>query len=206
MIWVITSPERINEEAIRINHLMPEVDVLLLRKAGWTPGEYAVLLEQIQPRYRHRIMIAEQPDLLQEYGLMGLHISERTRLGCTPQHLARYAALGSPLSTSIHQPHCPGKMWRHLLLGPVFDSISKPGYTGKAAQMTNIPANALAIGGIAASNAGAVSAMGFSGVAVLGAIWQGNGDEAEICRKIKAAWNAGRCGTATESLTHTASR
>lgn len=189
MIWVISSPERLNEEAARINHLMNVADVLLLRKPGWTTGEYAVLLEQLHPRYRNRIMIAEQPDLLLEYGLMGLHISERARLESPSVLLGRYAALGLPLSTSIHLPQCPGKMWHHLLLGPVFDSISKPGYAGKGAMMKTIPANAIAIGGVEAANAGAARAIGFSGAAVLGAVWQENGDPVKIYQGIKAAWN-----------------
>lgn len=193
MIWVVTSPERLNEEATRINRLMNVADVLLLRKPGWTTGEYAVLLEQVHPRHRRRIMIAEQPDLLQEYGLMGLHISERLRLESAPSSLWRYAALDVPLSTSIHQPGSPGKMWHHLLLGPVFDSISKPGYTGKGEMMKNIPANAIAIGGVEAANAGAARAMGFRGAAVLGAVWQEDGDPVEIYQEIKAAWDRAGC-------------
>lgn len=223
MIWVITSPERLHEEAARINRLMTVADVLLLRKPGWTAGEYAVLLEQIHPRYRSRIMIAEQPALLQEYGLMGLHMSERTRQHASPAMLERYLALGVVLSTSIHQPECPGDMWGHLLLGPVFDSISKPGYGGRfrryavnsatvenncnginsaavkgdsytvkdsthSLPMSNIPANAIAIGGVKAANVGITRAMGFSGAAVLGAIWQEAGDPVEIYQEIKAAW------------------
>lgn len=193
MIWVVTSPERLNEEAAHINRLMNVADMLLLRKPGWTTGEYAVLLEQVHPRYRRRIMIAEQPDLLQEYGLMGLHISERLRLESAPSSLWRYAALDVPLSTSIHQPQCPGKMWHHLLLGPVFDSISKPGYTGKGAMMKNIPANAIAIGGVEAANVGATRAMGFCGAAVLGAIWQEDSDPVETYQEIKAAWDCAGC-------------
>lgn len=188
MIWVITSPERLHEEAARINRLMTVADVLLLRKPGWEAGEYAVLLEQIHPRYRSRIMIAEQPALLLEYGLMGLHMSERARQHASPAMLERYAALGVPLSTSIHRPYCPGTMWRHLLLGPVFDSISKPGYAANSEVVKDIPANAIAIGGVKAANVGIARAMGFSGAAVLGAIWQAEGDPVEIYRGIKAAW------------------
>lgn len=218
MIWVITSPERLHEEAARINRLMTVADVLLLRKPGWAAGEYAVLLEQIHPRYRSRIMIAEQPALLQEYGLMGLHMSERARLQASPTMLERYLSPGVALSTSIHQPECPGSMWGHLLLGPVFDSISKPGYGGRfghyatamvkgdcytaedsvvaesncnainSAPVNNIPANAIAIGGVKAANVGITRAMGFSGAAVLGAIWQEAGDPVEIYQEIKAAW------------------
>lgn len=211
MIWVITSPERLHEEAVHINRLLTVADVLLLRKPGWATGEYAVLLEQIHPRYRSRIMIAEQPALLQEYGLMGLHMSERARLQASPAMLERYLSLGVVLSTSIHQCDCPGSMWGHLLLGPVFDSISKPGYGGRfgryaansavvkgdcyavkdsanSAAVNNIPRNAIAIGGVNAANVGITRAMGFSGTAVLGAIWQETGDPVEIYQEIKAAW------------------
>ncbi|QEH40064.1 thiamine phosphate synthase [Chitinophaga sp. XS-30] len=192
MIWVITSPERIYEEVERINQLMTVADVLLLRKPGWMEEEYAALLEQLRPAFRNRIMIGEQPALVQQYGLMGLHLSEKKRLQASPGELSDYAALGVPLSTSIHRPVCPGKMWRHLLLGPVFDSISKPGYAGNSAVTKNIPSNAVAIGGVNAANVGTVRSMGFSGAAVLGAIWQERYDPAEVYRQIKTAWVAGR--------------
>lgn len=192
MIWVITSAERLNDEAAYINRLMTVADALLLRKPGWTANEYALLLEQVHPRHRNRIMIAEQADLVQEYGLMGLHLSERSRLASPPALLGRYATLGVSLSTSIHQLQCPGKMWHHLLLGPVFNSISKPGYAGMGDSMKDIPLNALAIGGVDATNVGKARAMGFSGAAVLGAVWQGNGDQVEIYQDIKAAWSNGK--------------
>lgn len=192
MIWVITSPERIYEEVERINQLMTVADVLLLRKPGWVEEEYTALLEQLRPAFRNRIMIGEQPALVRKYGLMGLHLSEKKRLQASPGELSDYTALGVPLSTSIHQPVSPGKMWRHLLLGPVFNSISKPGYAGNSAVTENIPSNAVAIGGINAANVGMVRAMGFSGAAVLGAIWQECRDPAEIYQQIKTAWIAGR--------------
>lgn len=185
MIWAITSPDRAHEEVARINRLLSVADVLLLRKPGWNTDAYAVLLEQLDPAFRGKIMIHEQVSLVREYGLRGLHISEYTRNNGSAE---RYAAPGVPLSTSIHAPHSPGAMWTHLLLGPVFNSISKPGYAGQAAHMQHVPHNALAIGGVDASHIPAVYAMGFSGAAVLGALWQTEEDIAAVYLKIKRVW------------------
>lgn len=76
--------------------------------------------------------------------------------------------------------------WDFLLLGPVFDSISKAGYKGR--HFSNIPRNAIAIGGITPSNLEKLQQMGFYGAAMLGAIWQKPERAVEVFIKAKTSW------------------
>lgn len=93
------------------------------------------------------------------------------------------------LSTSIHTPESPGPAWQYLLLGPLFDSISKKGYRGKAHLFTAVPPNCIAIGGIDASNITHAKAMGFQGAALLGAIWQNPALAVKNYRIIQTLWD-----------------
>lgn len=92
------------------------------------------------------------------------------------------------LSTSIHTPHSPGEQWQYLLLGPVFDSISKTGYSGKGHLFQTVPPNSIAIGGVQASNIAKVKAMGFCGAALLGAIWQNPAGAVKNYQIIQQLW------------------
>lgn len=204
MIWVVTSPEALPGEISHINALLyAGLDVLLLRKPGFTTLQYERLLKGIDPLFFSRIMIAGQPELVVKYGLRGLHMSEALRSSVVPGDFK--------LSTSIHteqletwsfepsEPHAAlvevqhvlpsNKMWHHLILGPVFNSISKPGYTGRLQEMKNIPANALAIGGITQYNIGELKPMGFCGAVLLGAIWNDPFNAVPTYQSIYAAWN-----------------
>lgn len=78
------------------------------------------------------------------------------------------------------------KDWDFLVLGPVFDSISKAGYKGRS--FGHIPHNAIAIGGVTPSNLEKLQQMGFYGAAMLGAIWQQPEHAVEIFIKAKTSW------------------
>jgi Thiamine monophosphate synthase len=209
MIWIATSPEAIPGEVSHINSLLyAGLDVLLLRKPGFSAAQYEQLLQGIDPLFFSKIMIAGQPALVEKYGLRGLHLSEALRASIVPED---YKDKGWQLSTSIHteqietwsfqpaerhavfaevQHMLPSfKMWQHLVLGPVFNSISKPGYTGRLQEMKNIPANALAIGGITQYNIGRLKPMGFCGAVLLGAIWNDPFNAVPTYQSIHTAWN-----------------
>ena len=83
------------------------------------------------------------------------------------------------LSTSIHQVdeyQALPVVFEYTFFGPVFDSISKPGYISKLSGDFIFPykvghPKVVAIGGIDATNIHKVKQMHFSGAAVLGTIW-----------------------------------
>ncbi|WP_343700557.1 thiamine phosphate synthase [Chitinophaga sp.] len=188
MIWIVTSPQRVPEETKYLNELAAAGPVtLLLRKPGWELQEYSALLEGLQDH--SKVMITGYPELLGRYNVKGFHMSEsmREQQPTSPILPARYC--NPVLSTSVHTPENPGPAWQYLLLGPVFDSISKKGYSGKAHLFNAVPPNCIAIGGIDASNITRLKAMGFHGAALLGAIWQNPAMAVKNYRIIQTLWD-----------------
>jgi thiamine-phosphate pyrophosphorylase len=85
---------------------------------------------------------------------------------------------GFILSTSIHDiTQLPElKHFDYAFYGPVFDSISKPGYQSKLSadfklDKTDIKPKVIALGGIQIANLTMNKPMGFDGAAVLGIVW-----------------------------------
>lgn len=143
-------------------------------------ADYEMLLLQADPACYPKLMIAEYPLLCERYGLLGLHLSEAMRGAVLPAQLAGYRQQGWQLSTSIHSAETlqlASNTWTQLFLGPVFNSISKPGYNGTMDTDFRLDKNGyhgevLALGGIDHITAGLARRMRFDGIALLGAIWQ----------------------------------
>ena len=244
MIWVVTAPYSIPDELPILRNLFSAgLETLLLRKPGWSAVEYEGLLQAIPAGFRDRVMLSGYPELVERYGLRGLHLSERLRNVLPAEDLVALRSAGFSVSTSVHavgeevsvkdvslsggvntlvhtragegvntfhntgggdaengvntSPHPKSTHsgntlpinptdWDFLLLGPVFDSISKAGYKGR--HFSNIPRNAIAIGGITSSNLEKLQQMGFYGAAMLGAVWQKPERAVEVFIKAKTSW------------------
>ena len=84
---------------------------------------------------------------------------------------------GYSYSTSVHSLEAYNALPVHFsyaFLGPVFDSISKPGYEAVSfdfSKKEELPVKLVGLGGIGAGNVKQVLEMGFDGAALLGAIW-----------------------------------
>ena len=178
---VITRPEMLPGEAEIINQLFAQgLARLHVRKPGATEAELYALLEQIEPQFRGRIALHQHHELANEFGITGLHFTESHRLVQSEGILEKLKSNGFIISTSIHDPkeletlaHC----FDYAFLGPVFDSISKEGYSSKfpgnfKLEKHSFPGKVIALGGIHAENLKSVREMGFDGAAVLGSIWQ----------------------------------
>ncbi|MBO9152948.1 thiamine phosphate synthase [Chitinophaga sp. GCM10012297] len=191
MIWVVTAPEAVEQEAsIYYDLFSAGLETLLLRKPGWSAAGYEKLVQSIPPGFRHRVMLAGYPELVAPYGLKGLHLSERLRAIVPTKETAAFRAAGFFVSTSLH-PGISGVAadpsdWDYLLLGPVFDSISKANYKGRS--FDSVPYNAVGIGGVTPCNAEEVRQMGFSGAALLGAVWQEPAKAVEVFMRAKELW------------------
>ncbi|WP_298737063.1 thiamine phosphate synthase [uncultured Chitinophaga sp.] len=203
MILVITQAGHLPGETECWKELIAAgADAILLRKPGWTEDDYAHLLEEADPVVYPQLLIAQHYQLQQRYGLRGVHFSESLRNSTLPQQLEALRNEECLLSTGIHYGNTPTGMqtvWDLLLLSPVFDSISKPGYKGLADQgfhrnnepwaAGNSPSRLIALGGIHQHNAALAKQMGFDGIALLGAVWQKAGNAVEHFIEIKKAWN-----------------
>ena len=152
-----------------------------VRKPSWTAPELEEWLLGLPEGWRPSIILHEHHPLVEKLGLGGRHDKDT-------------ADAGSPAGAS-RSCHDIASLRRHLsaydsiLFGPVFPSLTKPGY-GPApgfpwyelwalfrqknrAERTGSrrPARVLAIGGITAQRLSRCSEIGFDGAAVLGAVW-----------------------------------
>ena len=198
MVLVITHPTPIPDETLIWKDLLDAgADALLLRRPHWDAAACSQALEQLDPACYQRTLVAQHWELYQRFGLMGVHLSEILRNSTPVPELDNWRGKGCLLSTGIRdaaalpQAKAP---WDFLLLSPVFDSISKPGYKGRfrdgfQLQRKGCQAKVLALGGVDRHNAAQARQMGFDGIALLGAIWQHPAKAAEQLHTIRKQWN-----------------
>ena len=176
---VISHPDAIANEARLINQLFESgLTRFHLRKPGYDAGQTAGLLRQINEQYHHYIALHQHHDVAQDFGIKRLHYTEQHRVNTDPEKLTMLNDQGYILSTSVHEIAALQTLTRFdsAFLGPIFNSISKPGYQAKwsdsfSLNKQGIQLNVIALGGIELSNLSKIKAMNFDGAAVLGTIW-----------------------------------
>lgn len=209
MIWIITSPERIHEEVNIIAALLVAgVERVLLRKPDWSTAQHTALLDKLPPECYSRLLIRDHAALAARYGLGGVHWSgeEMHRLftgnGKTLPVTSKTEQPTRSLSpenfkensTGIHSADditLTDKRFQTLLLSPVFNSISKPGYHGLLEGMLPDKNNrqVLALGGVDHTNIHLLRNWQFDGAALLGAIWKTPAQAVENYYRIQQLWN-----------------
>lgn len=176
---VISDPVYFKDEAYLVNQLFEAgMPLFHLRKEGFNKQAYAELIDGIDKCYHDRIALHQFHELVLDFPSVNrLHYPEWLR--------KETAAKGQPidvdnytLSTSIHHLDDMEDLigFEYTFYGPVFNSISKPGYAGIANLDFVLPTyigstRVIALGGITVEKTQAIQQMGFDGFAVLGAIW-----------------------------------
>ncbi|MFB6455867.1 thiamine phosphate synthase [Chitinophaga sp. Hz27] len=189
MIWVITCPENINEESKLITEILTVGNSkILLRKPSWTSISYCKLLEKIPDHFYNRIIIRDDQQVYKKFSLAGIHWSETARntLPIPSQQLHYSTGIHDLKQLEIYKDH-----FSHFLLSPVFDSISKPGYSSRFAGHLpeNLNVAVLALGGINEHNITELPEWGYVGAAVLGSIWQNPLQSVEKYLALQRAWD-----------------
>ena len=175
-IAVITAPERLPQEAqaLQIVGDMPEVYALHLRKPDYSEKELRQLIEALPLELRRKIRLHDHFELCEEYELQGIHLNHRHPT--PPANIRSISASCHNLGEVLeHKKTCD-----YVFLSPIFDSISKQGYTSnfssetlsEAAQSGIIDHQAFALGGITAAHIPLLKQWGFGGAAMLGEIWE----------------------------------
>lgn len=194
MLILISNPTSLAEEATLINQLFDEgLDFFHIRRPQNTEQDVMKLIEAIDSRYHPQISLHQHHHLADRYGIRRLHFGEphRRRQGYNMPQLLRNK--GYQLSTSVHNTEDFERLnpsFGYSFLGPVFDSISKPGYTASlegAIPSLRKSTRAIAIGGIEASNVHLLRGH-FDGVALLGTIWCSHTPLRNFLQ-IKKIWN-----------------
>lgn len=213
MLVVISNPDVIHAEAAQINSLFKAgLEFFHLRKPRVTEVEIAALLQQIDKRYYPKVALHQHHQLAEKFGIKRLHFTEQKRLQTEDKSLELLYNDGYVLSTSIHQLNdynILNNRFKYCFYGPVFDSISKPGYgpviVGRydevilksdidkeivsVLEITKNTTKLIAIGGIKSENIQTLKAMGFKGAAVLGSIWQEPDKAVSQFKNLAQLWN-----------------
>ena len=196
MVVVISSPIAVTNEAAIINALFDEgLEILHVRKPNIGVNEIRILVEKIKTQHHHRISLHQHHELAGEFGTKRLHFSEVNRKEMSAEELI-LKATNHILSTSIHQVEeydgLPN-LYNYTFFGPVFNSISKQGYTSTLSDDFVFPVQVnhprvIAIGGIDATNIQQAMGMKFNGIAVVGAIWQNPVESIQQFNALQKAW------------------
>ncbi|MDR1884528.1 MAG: thiamine phosphate synthase [Prevotella sp.] len=171
---VVTSENIFEGEADLLNRLFERgMDVLHLRKPSASEDEIRKLLLQTDRKFHDRIVLHDRFALTGSFCLKGVHLNSRHPV--RPQ---------TPVSSLSRSCHSLGELvdiagFDYVFLSPIFDSISKAGYTqafteeelleAKAGELIND--KVIALGGVHIENIPVAKGYGFGGVAVSGALW-----------------------------------
>jgi thiamine-phosphate pyrophosphorylase len=128
-------------------------------------------------------MVHDHDGLLDRFDIGGIHFTERRRLSDRGAiRRLRQQWPGCRISSAFHRiadiPASDGRL-DYLFLSPIFDSISKPGYRAAfdrpdlEAFLSATDQRIVALGGIDGPLIAEAAALGFWGVAALGAVWAG---------------------------------
>lgn len=182
--WLI-SPERLTHEQVYLlNQLFDRgLERLHLRLPGASEEDYIRVIESIALAYRSRIVIYDYPALIVRYGLGGLHLPERVWKTMDERPSLPKGVTVSASCHSIEEIESFPFQLDYCFLSPVFDSLSKAGYSGRfspenvreALHRLDIPV--VALGGVTPERLPSIHRAGFSAAAVLGYLWQDEGKE-----------------------------
>lgn len=179
MKLIVISPESDDSrEAVLLAELFAEgLTDYHLRKPHWSREQMAAFITALAPILRRRLVLHSHHDLAADFDLAGVHFPEALAEKCNHNgYKFRSRAVHdlTTLEASLFN-------YNRLLLSPVFPSISKPGHTPPADfdhtrlnHLLTAPrfAEVIALGGIDDARIPECKALGFDGVAVLGAVWQ----------------------------------
>ncbi|WP_020531393.1 thiamine phosphate synthase [Flexithrix dorotheae] len=173
-ILVLSPPETIPNELEYLKGFFNHgLEIFHLRKPKFSLRELEQYIQKVPVKFHPRIMLHSHHDLIDKYDLRGLHYSEKTKESwqLNNPHLK---------STSFHslaQLTEDNPIFEYVFLSPIFNSISKPGYSAafKIEDLKQALAGSnttvIALGGMNKQSIGRVKQLGFSGMALLGGIW-----------------------------------
>ena len=178
-LMLISYPYSIEGETDCVNRMFEEgLNIYHLRKPDYNEVKLAEYLNQIEPCFHPRIKINTSFELLDRYRLGGIHIPVAMTLKSNIIGLKKNKKIS--ISSSFHSfDEVKGRNENidYAFLSPVFDSISRKNYKsgfnyGELQKILPLATTKIiALGGCKAENLCQVKQLGFSGAAVLGAVW-----------------------------------
>lgn len=186
---VITQPQFIDNEAQLIElMLLNGVDLVQIRKPHASDNEVDELLCQINPEYHSRLILNGNFNLLKRYEKIKM-IHHSSRSCAMPEDFNGIVGI------STHSPEeiiLKKQNYDYLFLSPIYDSISKNGYSSnfsydelnRLKEKGIIDNKVYALGGVTPDKIDALKNFGFGGFAVLGYIWNSSNSD-ELVKRVK---------------------
>lgn len=171
-IVIITSPRFLPGEAEMLSLLLGGLDCRVhLRKPGCTERQMRGLIEALPEEFRPELTLQDHLSLAPEYGVGGVHPT--SRFPVVPE------GWSGLVSRSCHAlgEVAMRRDADYVFLSPVFDSISKSGYSSAFtdAQLRSAPeidGHVYALGGVRPEHFPLLAEYGFGGAALLGHVWR----------------------------------
>lgn len=191
---VIAKPSVFKGESHLLNQLFEAgLAVFHLRKENADETNYREIIEGILPEYHPQIALHHFHSLANDYNINRIHHTESFR----ESHHDQVVDGNKIFSTSIHQLSAMDDVqeYDYSFFGPVFNSLSKPGYSGVIPSGFRLEKKIgqpkiIALGGIGLSQVDAVKEMDFDGIALLGAIWNDLSQALNTFKKAQAKCQA----------------
>jgi thiamine-phosphate pyrophosphorylase len=187
-IIVITPEHMVPEELATVNRLFANgLQRLHLRKANYTDAAYTEYLQQIDYQYHNRIVLHSSFQLVERFGLGGIHLNSHCQKDENVRNWARGLVDKVTISGSFHsweEIRANRFPYTYVFISPVYDSISKADYkadidlNGAKALKQQLQAEGrhcpeiVGLGGISAAQIEELLEYGFDGAALLGSIWE----------------------------------
>ena len=201
-IIIITPENEVRKEMQHVNDLFKNgLQRLHLRKPGYSAEKVRRYIQDIDPKYHSRIVLAGNFELYKEFGLGGIHLSTDARRSETIRKKVAYIP-PALVSTSYHA-------WQKIVdndfqygsvfISPVFDSISKKDYKAsidpygaaktkqKLAERNKYCPAIIGLGGVGIKEIEALYECGFDGAGLLGTIWMSGNPVATFVKAITIA-------------------
>lgn len=183
---VITPETPVTAEAEAIMTMLDRgVERVHLRHPRLSADDVATIIEKIDAQYHGRLSLNDFHELASRYGC-GIHLNGRN-----PRAPEGFDGTVSRSCHSVAEATTAAPMTDYRFISPVFNSISKQGYTAaftpgelrRAFDDGLLDGDTFALGGVSADTMALLRDTGFSGAAVLGAAW-GDGSREDISQRI----------------------
>lgn len=179
---LLTTPHFFEEEAVLLRELFAiGLPCLHIRKPNATKEQVIQLIESLPEKYHHKIVLHQHHPLVKEFDLQGVHLTENGRRGLLigeTLDVFRTIFEDYELGTAIHDPKDLETLpayFDYAFVSPVFDSISKIGYTANGSWAFNhwnhLPFEIIGLGGMNLKTISEAKARDFRTIALLGAVW-----------------------------------
>jgi len=178
---LISNPFNLNNEHLLLSSLFENgLEYFHLRKPDHSYEELKGYLERIPQQYHNKIVLHSHHQLANEYNVKGIHFTQKIPYTKNEELNNRSGLQKSISCHTIDELKNLDQVFDYAFISPVFESISKPGYTASF-QLSELKeylinktkkVELIALGGVKEETIPKAVDMGFDGVAVLGAMWE----------------------------------